>query len=76
MLIIREAQMAALRDAADRQFVQEMAVHLEGFRAPSLAGWDRQQLGVAARGGITQARQHGFTLRGDQGCVAGGRRAG
>lgn len=42
MLIIREAQMAALRDAAAGRFEQEMALHMEGFGAPSLAGLDHR----------------------------------
>lgn len=64
MLIIRKEQMAALSDASEARFEQEMVVRLEGFGGPSISGLDHRELRKAVRSGIAQARRGGFTLRG------------
>jgi hypothetical protein len=64
MLKISDSQMAALRDAAEQSFSQEMVDHVRRFSPRLCRTLNPAQLTEAVREGIAAARAEGFTCRG------------
>ncbi len=63
-MIIRNAQMDELGDGMQREFEDEMVLHLAEFSPPLFKVIKEEQLREAVRFGIEQADKYGLTLRG------------
>lgn len=64
MLIIRKDQLEAFREAATRQFEQEMLIHLQAFSPPLFKAVGNEQMLSVIRLGIKRAQGYGFNLFG------------
>ena len=64
MLVIREAQMEAFKEATRRTFEDEMVAHLAEFSPPLFKAIGEEQMRKAVHFGIGRADSHGFTFRG------------